>query len=155
MITGNSGTYAKLIPTDDTREKIALIMTLFNLENYTSPYDLHVTVIYSRKECPTIDESFAALPVTATGKAFSIFTNADGGNCLVVELESEGITNLHNSLINEHGATHDYDSYNPHITLSYDYNSKDVPSTTMLEHFFNLRFDKFVVVPLHIEWENK
>jgi len=151
MIEENTGTYAKLLPSEDTRNKIALIMTMFNLENHTSPRDLHVTLIYSRSECNIVKET-VGLPVRANGKAFSIFANANGGNCLVVELESEEMQSLHKRFITDHGATHSYDSYKPHLTLSYDYNSTDVPSDTMLEHFYHLCFDQVVVEPLSFDW---
>jgi len=152
MITGDSGTYAKLIPSDETREKIALIMTLFNLENHTSPRDLHVTLIHSHVGFPITNIENIDLPIIANGKAFNIFENGDGGNCLVVELESDDMHKLHNKLREDHGATHNYDSYNPHLTLSYDYTSSNVPSETMLEHFYHLKFDKLVVEPLTFEW---
>lgn len=149
----SDGTYAKLVPSEDTRNKIALILKMFNLENYASPHDLHVTVIYSRKECPTLEEAPVGLPVIATGKSFSIFPNADGGKCLVLELESDDLQLLHGRLRTEHGATHDFESYKPHITLSYDYSNDDVPGEAMLEHFWNLKFDQFVVEPLNFNWD--
>jgi 2'-5' RNA ligase len=147
-----NGTYAKLIPTQETKDKITLILQLFNLENYASSHDLHVTLVYSRKECPTIKETQVNLPIVANGKSFSIFPNADGGNCLVLELDSVEMQKLHWKLREENGATHDYESYTPHLTLSYDYNSKEVPSVTMLEHFWHLKFDQFIVEPLNFEW---
>lgn len=149
------GTYAKLVPNEETRNKILIILKMFNLENHASPHDLHVTVIYSRKECPTLGEASIGLPIVATGKAFSIYPNSDGGKCLVLELESENLHLLHKQLRTEHGATHDFESYNPHITLSYDFNSSDIPGEAMLEHFWTLQFDQFIVEPLTFAWNNK
>lgn len=148
----NSGTYAKLVPCEDTRNKIALILKMFNLENHASPHDLHVTVIYSKQECPTLETAIVSLPITATGKAFSIFPNANGGRCLVVELENNDLQLMHSQLRAEHGATHDFESYKPHITLSYDYSSDTVPGEAMLEHFWCLKFDQFVVETLNFNW---
>lgn len=146
------GTYAKLVPCQETRDKISLILKMFNIENHASPNDLHTTLIYSRQECPTLEAAPVGLPVTATGKAFSIFPNADGGRCLVLELESDDLQLLHGRLRAEHGATHDFESYKPHITLSYDYSSDNVPGESMLEHFWHLKFDQFVVEPLNFNW---
>jgi 2'-5' RNA ligase len=105
-------------------------------------------VLYSRKECPNIEHSPIDLPIKASGIAFSIFPNSDGGNCLVIELGSDEMQSLHSTLKEEHGATHDYDSYKPHITLSYDYSNNPLPGEAMLEHFWNLTFDQFMVEPL-------
>lgn len=154
MSERSKGTYAKLIPNEETKTKIDLILKMFNLENYASPHDLHVTVIYSKIECPELGQTPVGLPVIATGKGFSIFPNSDGGRCLVLELESCEIQKLHLRLKKEHGASHDFESYKPHITLSYDYNSDNIPGEAMLEHFWHLKFDKFVVEPLTFTWSN-
>lgn len=152
MSLKNTGTYARLIPSKDTRNKIAAIMELFNIENHISPHDLHVTLIYSRQECPLLKEELVGLPVIVKGKAFNIYSTVDGGKCLVVELESEELQKIHSRLRTEHNATHDFASYNPHLTLSYDFTSGVIPSETMLEHFFHLTFDQLVVEKLNFEW---
>ena len=144
-----NGVTAKLIPCEDTKNKISLILKMFNVENYISSHDLHVTIIYSRKECPELKETSVGLPIVATGKSFDIFTSADGSKCLVLELESDILQNIHDRFREEHGCTHDFDSYRPHITLSYDYSSNEVPGEAMLEHFWSLKFDEFVVEPLN------
>ena len=146
-----TGTYAKLVPCAATKERIASIVNLLNIENPASVHDLHVTVIYSRKECAEIEGLNVTLPVQAYGEAFDIFPNQDGTKCLVLKLSSFAMHALHHTIRTEHNATHDFPDYQPHLTLSYDYTS-DVPNHTILEYFTDLRFDRYVVEPLDLNW---
>lgn len=146
-----TGTYAKLVPCAATKERIASIVNLLNIENPASVHDLHVTVIYSRKECAEIEGLNVTLPVQAYGEAFDIFPNQDGSKCLVLKLASDEMHSLHQTIRAEHGGTHDYPSYSPHLTLSYDY-TRDIPNHTLLDYFKDLHFDQYVVEPLDLNW---
>jgi hypothetical protein len=146
-----TGTYAKLVPCAATKDRISEIVNILNLENPVSVHDLHVTVIYSRKECAEIKDINVCLPTTAHGEAFDIFPNHDGSKCLVLKLESEAMHSLHQTIRDEHGGTHDYPSYSPHLTLSYDFAS-DMPNHTILDYFKDLHFDQYVVEPLDLNW---
>ena len=70
-----TGTYAKLLPCETTKKRIAELVNLINLENPVSVHDLHVTVIYSRKECAEIKDINIELPTNAHGAEFDIFPN--------------------------------------------------------------------------------
>ena len=87
---------------------------------------LHVTLIYSRKEFKMLPNT----PVVHTAKivGFELFSNSSGvKNVLVARLESSSVTARHNHIRANYGATHDYPSYNPHITLCYDWDvARDV-----------------------------
>lgn len=146
------GTYAKLVLSEESQKKITAIATLINLENFACPKDLHVTIIYSRKECQTVEDIPVVLPVVANGTGFDIFLNEDGTNCLVLLLDSLDMERLHLECVNEHGATHDYPDYKPHLTLSYDYTNGKSPSEEWLGYFKYLTFDQYKVVPLDIDW---
>lgn len=146
-----NGTYAKLVPCVNTKVRIAAITGILNLENPVSVRDLHVTVIYSRKECAAIKDIGVSLPIKAHGEKFDIFPNKDGTKCLVLHVASDDIHLLHQTIRNDHGATHDYPSYSPHLTLSYDYTGK-VPNHTILDYFQDLTFDQYVVEPLNLNW---
>ena len=146
-----AGTYAKLLPCEATKERISEIVNLINLENPVSVHDLHVTVIYSRKECAEIKDINICLPTRAHGEEFDIFPNQDGTKCLVLRLASDEMHSLHQTIRDEHGGTHDYPSYTPHLTLSYDFTS-NVPNHTILDYFKDLCFDQYVVEPLDLNW---
>ena len=148
----SSGTYATLVPDDSTKERIYEIIDLLNIPNHVNKNSMHVTVVYSRVVCPTISTAPIVYPITATGSKFDMFKSPDGNNCLVLLLESELMHELHNHCVTVHGATHDFPSYQPHITLSYDYPFPDMPNPTLLDYFKNLTFDRYVVEPLVFEW---
>jgi 2'-5' RNA ligase len=153
MIVEHSvGTYAKVLPDEQTKSRIANILDLFNIENAVCANDVHVTVVYSHNECSDIENISVPLPIKASGAELAIFKNFDGSNCLVVKLASEGLHSLHNKCRTEFFATHDYPSFQPHITLSYDFSSDKVPQGPLLEHFHTLYFNEYVVEPLDISY---
>lgn len=145
------GTYAKLVPSNDTKKQIHKISNQLNIENLISKHALHTTVIYSRVKCyPEINPESIQLPIFAKGKRFDIFDNSDKTHSLVLVLESTELSELHEHFRKMHNATHDFPEYQPHITLSYDYNHR-VPNHTILEHFQNIEFSEFVVEPLDFD----
>lgn len=154
MIERRHGTYAKLVPCDKTKQKIAQVVDLINLVNPTSVHDLHVTLVYSRKACPEIEFHEVGLPANAYGAAFDIFPNRDGSSCLVLRLASDQIHALHNTIREQYGATHDYPEFSPHLTLSYDY-PHPIPSEGVLDHLKDLHFDQYVVEPLDLNWKSE
>jgi 2'-5' RNA ligase len=154
MIERRNGTYAKLVPSESTKQRIAQFVDLINLENPASVHDLHVTIVYSRKACPEIEFHDTALPALADGAAFDIFPNQDGSKCLVLKLASKQIHDLHEIIREQYGATHDFPSFQPHITLSYDYTQVTTPESG-LDYFKDLQFDQYVVEPLDLNWKSE
>lgn len=82
---------------------------------------LHTTLIYSRINLPT----FVADPkksFSATFDGFDLFDGQNPGeNPLVVRLSSPLLLARHKFIRQEFGATHDYPSYEPHVTLTYNF----------------------------------
>lgn len=149
----SQGTYAKLVPTQNTSQKIATMMQLLNIENSVSANDLHVTIVYSRKECNNISAHAIDLPIKGNGAQFGYFKNKDGTTCLVLHINSEDMHSLHQRC-RDQGAEHDYDTFSPHITLSYDYDlRRPALGTNWLEYFSSMVFDQFIVEPLELNWE--
>ena len=146
------GTYAKLEPGENTKHKIGKILNMLNIPNPTATKDLHLTVVYSRKQCDSIKEIPVKLPVVADGKSFGIFPNREGTQALVLKIAGDGIHELHQLCREEHGATHDFPEFDPHITLSYDYGTDELPNDSLLEYFKGLVFNKYVVEPLDLNW---
>jgi len=79
---------------------------------------LHTTVLYSRKPCPAI----IADPEVhiAQFEDYALFTNTDDGKntVLVVKLNAPSVVARHIKLMAEHGASHDFPTFQPHITLT-------------------------------------
>ena len=148
----SSGTYAKLVPDDSTKERIFEIVDLLNIPNYVSKDAMHLTVVYSRVVCPSISNVAIEFPILASGTRFEIFSTAEGSKCLVLVLVGNELHKLHNECVSAHGATHDFATFCPHITLSYDYPFDDMPNPSLMSYFKNLAFTKFVVEPLVFNW---
>ncbi len=91
--------------------------------------DMHTTITYSRKKVDEAKEYMDSVkfPISAKPKHFSIFPMQNGKKCLVLEVESKELNKHHKTIQKEYGATYDYPTYKPHITLTYDYTGDDVP----------------------------
>jgi len=74
-------------------------------------------------------------PMIGKGKGFEVWDSQpdDDGHvakCLVMCYDCPELVKRHEELMEEHGATYDFDDYKPHITFSYDVadmNPKDLP----------------------------
>ena len=139
------GTYAKAVPCKDSKNKIAELVNLLNINNSVSPHSLHTTVTYSRKVVPELESSVLPEPIIATPIGFAIF-KSNMYNCLVILLESLGLNSLHQQAM-ALGATYDYDQYHPHITVSYDFQG-EVPDDEILDVIGNLNFIEVIVEDL-------
>ena len=65
------------------------------------------------------------LPINAETAGLKIFKQQNGKNCLVTVLKSKDLTAHHETIMDKYGATYDFDTYIPHITLSYDIGDLD------------------------------
>lgn len=152
-ITVGVGTYAKLVPTDVTKNRIAEVLDQLCIEA-TSTDALHTTVIYSRTPCSYAETLAPVLPISANATGFALFGDDPDSKCLVLLLDCVEAEELH-FLCRANGATHDYDMYEPHITLSYGYTRDTVPGDDLLAYFNHLEFDGFEVEPLEEDWSIK
>lgn len=139
------GTYAKAVPCEDSKNKIAELVNLLNINNSVSPRSLHTTVTYSRKVVPELESMVLPEPITATPIGFAVF-KSNMYNCLVILLESMGLNLLHQQAM-ALGATYDYPTYHPHVTVSYDFQG-EVPDDGILDVIGNLNFIEVIVEDL-------
>ena len=92
--------------------------------------DLHITTTYSK-----VDPKREILPsnktnITLNYKEFSIATY---GRALVLEVTSDELEEIHKSAIDA-GASYDYDTYKPHITISYNDKANENILPLILSH---------------------
>ena len=119
-----TGTYAAVKYDYDTLMMLNQWLVINNIPNQVSMNDIHSTLIYSRKQIPSVyqvnmdSSKLNSLGLSFDPLEFAIF-GKEGERVLVLKLYAVELVNLHKTLI-EIGATHDYDSYEPHVTLSYD-----------------------------------
>ena len=122
------------------------------IPNPYDPNEYHVTIVYSRKGIPEVENYKFDLPIKCEISSFEIFTTQSNTQCLVAKLSSECLTSIHNDIRKKYGATHDFPSYKPHVTLSYDYGSDEVPKDLPK---IPLTFDKVAVKPLNLDYKPK
>lgn len=122
----HKGTYAGVHFDYDTKKRIQKYMKDNKIPNDLPLHKLHNTLIYSRKYLPKF-KAQGRLDPPWTGEIveLDIFTgqpDEDGkkAKCLVLKFECAECTDRHHEIMDEHGATFDYDEYTPHVTLSYD-----------------------------------
>lgn len=117
---------------------------------------LHTTVVYSRAdfEIPKkaiehfngIIDEFKFFP-----SGFALLgKQEDEKKALVMLLEAEPLEVLHDFLL-ENGATHGFDDYIPHVTLSYEAD-KDFDTSPIKPPNFYLRPAKINFAPLDLNW---
>lgn len=98
-----------------------VIMKVLERVPHPTPRDeLHITVAYSKKPIEYTPQGFFDEPIEVTPSKYSVFDTQTGKRCLVLEVTSKKLTKMHEDIIYKHGASYDFDTYKPHITLSYD-----------------------------------
>jgi len=97
------------------------------LPNPLDPAKTHTTLLYSKKPCPNY-EPLGKLesPIKCKINKMEVWPTQSKKNALVVTLTAPDMCKRHKELMDEHGATYDFDEYKPHITLSYDIGDLDV-----------------------------
>lgn len=151
-----NGTYVGVHFDDETKDAIEAGIKALNIPKPIERHKMHSTVVYSRKVLPDFKpRGKLDKPIKATAKTFDIFKSKSGENCLVVKLDCPELVKRHKEIRKEHGATHDFDEYLPHVTLSYDCGDLDLSDKSPSEYFkvFNIveEYDE----PLQLEWNSK
>lgn len=124
------------------------------IDNKTNKGEIHITVAYSRK--PIMLTALGALepPVRIKARHYSIFKTQTGENCLVLEVESKELTDRHNEIIKDYGASYDFPEYKPHITLSYDCGiGFDIKTLPKIEDIPELFANEEYATALDLDWE--
>lgn len=113
------GTFVGVHFSDETNKALMAYVEENDIPNPIVKDELHVTICYSRK---TIDyDADGDLDITITphkGK-LNIWETKDKKHCLVWKFESDELTARHDACM-DLGASHDFDEYQSHVTLSYD-----------------------------------
>lgn len=101
--------------------------------------EFHCTLCYSRKPVPQAEAIAGPVKITATPAAWEHL----GDSATVLLLQCNKAQELW-SLLQRHGATHDWPSYAPHITIN---SQQHLPLPTEIPHL-TLIFDLIIVRPL-------
>lgn len=124
------GTYAGIRLHNKTEQAILQFIKEHKIPNSTPKDDIHITLLYSKKHLPDYKPA-GTIKELAFPTKFTIFrtTPSDGSkpkNCLVLLLDSKYLHKRYSTLMKEHQATSDFDTYSPHITFSYDAGDLDL-----------------------------
>lgn len=118
--------------------------------------DMHVTVLYSRTPVDPIkmgttwsDDREGNLTIKPGGPRA---VEKLGMDAVVLLFASDDLSWRHRGMV-EAGASHDYDEYQPHVTLTYD--AGDVDLDTIKPFTGELRFGPELFEPLDLDWKQK
>lgn len=140
-----NGTYMSVTLSAKSQKTLDEWVTNNNIPNPADPKQYHTTIVYSRRGVPEVEDYKIKLPINASIKEWKIFSTQSNTQCLVAIMDSEQLTNDHNTIKQRYGATHDYPDYHPHVTVSYDFGSNTVPSEVPS---MELNYDKVEIKPL-------
>lgn len=130
------GTYAGVRFGPDTVKALQKYGKSNGIPNRLPHENFHTTLLYSRKHLPNYQPAGDyPVPMKGTPVGFEVWPSQpddDGNvkNCLVLAYSCPTLYQRHHKLMNQHGATYDFDEYKPHVTLSYDigdFNADDLP----------------------------
>jgi 2'-5' RNA ligase len=141
------GTYVALEMSESSMDLLDhFVEANLGLTERVTKNSYHITVIYSRTPVPDAEKLSREYSVKADAVGYEMFETKDGGKCLVLRVESAEARALNNTL-GAMGATSDYDSYKPHVTLAYNI-TQDIDPATLPLPKFQLVFDHLHVAPL-------
>lgn len=141
------GTYAALEVSAESTQEIIKKVEGSGVQRANDYWEFHCTLIYSRTPFPQamfydLEPSlFTAYPLR-----YEEWRGHDGKNYLVLLVESDKIREQHELFVSE-GASHDYDEYRPHITITDNWDSR-IPVSSIQIPDNPITFDLYTVRPL-------
>jgi hypothetical protein len=146
----DKGTYGAVKFSEDSQKILQDLCERLELPNIVPPKDLHMTLLYSRKECSNyIPRGSISEEVFPT--AFKVFETHDNKRALVLLCDSPYARMRHNDLMDEHKATYDWSEYHPHISLSMDIGDMTTP---VFEPLPDLEIVEEYVEELKLDWKS-
>ena len=120
--TKQLGTYAGVRFTKDT---VAALQKYIEDNEIPHPEnDFHATLLYSRKHLPKYFPINYDPPMPGKFKELKML--GPNKNALVISFDAPELEKRHKELRKEHNADWDFDSFIPHVTLSFDIEDIDV-----------------------------
>ena len=142
------GTYVSVKPIEADIDKLYDWVNN-NTSVVSNPKDsYHVTVIYSRNACPEVKAYDFNLPITGKITGWKKLGKTADDHFLVLTLESEALHKINDDLMRDYGATSDFPTYVPHISISYHHPEalpENYPAMT-------ITFDSVSIEPLKEGW---
>lgn len=140
-----TGLYVAAKYSNRTLDQIEKLQRVLRVPNPVPREKIHSTICYSRVNIPYVT-SAGSFEVSDGGK-LEIWDTQDG-KTLVLVLDSEYLTTRHN-YARVLGATHDFDEYIPHITLSYNVGELKFSGEYELPIVLDYEYKE----PLQLDWK--
>lgn len=129
--TGGEGTYASVMPTSQSAVYLKMCCDIardMGFEGATSPFDMHVTVIHSKKGLMLAEQHVAWASgyfgvnqvFDAKPKHFTHWAGHDETGYLVLELDSPELAEVNSFLRNTFDLPVSFDEYKAHLTIVTD-----------------------------------
>lgn len=157
-----SGTYAAVKYTSATCNVLKSLMDMYKIPNQVGVNDIHSTLIYSRVKIPTSEyrnfneNTLSKMKWVFRPTSFDLFNSSASStikNVLVMKIDAPELKTLHKEIISI-GATHDFEEYEPHITLSYDVNESFDLDKLNIPTFINLLPSEIYFESLDLNWKS-
>ncbi|KKL90589.1 hypothetical protein LCGC14_1903130, partial [marine sediment metagenome] len=131
LMEQNKGTYAGVRFDDDTAKRIKAFSVDNEIPQRVESGKLHSTVLYSKYLPNYKAQGELETPIVGTPKKFSVWEtqpdkSGETANSLVLQYDAPELVARHNELMKEHGASHSFDTFKPHVTLSYNIGDLDI-----------------------------
>ena len=148
-IPKKEGTYVGL---NLSKESIKLLKKFQESLGIEESFPFHITLVYSRKKINMDIKKHVNKVIRASH--FHIFDNTDDGGdrALVIKFDCPYCQSRFNYAKTALGATWDYPDYEPHITLSYNWEG-DIPDNILLNDF-KINIESEYTEPLNLEWSD-
>ena len=111
--------------------------------------DMHVTIAYSKTKIDwdAIEEDKEKLTVKDDKRSMDNF-----GGAIVLRFESKELDDRWHEFIDDFGASNDFDSYKPHITITYDGLPKDLKLKDIEPYDGEIKFGPEKFAPVKKNW---
>lgn len=132
MMNHSNGTFVAVRFVEEAIGALMAFGTANGIPNMLSADDYHSTIVYSRRPLKNVDGQRNIFPHWAAKPiGFDVFetrgiNGAPSTKCLVLKISSPDMLGRHEFFRRWEGASHDFPSYIPHITLSYDIGDYDI-----------------------------
>ena len=136
------GTYASYKLTPQSADKLMNWITDSGITSPSPKEELHVTTTFSRADVDLVPSDKKNIVLNPSGYSIGVLKNA-----LVLHIESDELTKVHDAALDA-GATTDYPSYKPHITLSYDAEANEELIHNLVPPTFEITLSHEEVKPL-------
>ncbi|UPW42505.1 hypothetical protein EBPHNEJP_00218 [Salmonella phage CF-SP2] len=140
----SSGLYVAAKFSDSTLDEIENLQRELKVPNPVPRHKIHSTIYYSRVNVPYV-VSTGSFEVANSGE-LQVWDTQDG-RTLVLVLDSDYLKFRHN-YARALGATHDFDDYSPHITLSYNVGPAQFSGIVQVPVILDREYKE----PLKINW---